>query len=81
VARSVIIAVVCVVKNGVVEANFHCELLVGGDDRGCSSILFLFKRIFSVVQLFDLVLLHDDFVGEDRPEYGSLPNKFGNLLL
>ena len=37
---------------------------------------FLFQRISVVVQRFNLVLLHDGFVG-----LGSLPNKFRNFLL
>jgi len=45
------------------------QLAIGGDDRGCSSILvFLFQRISVVVQRFNSVLLHDGFVDDDRPE-------------
>jgi len=36
-----------------------------GDVRASS---FLFQRISVVVQRFNLVLLHDGFVDDDRPE-------------
>jgi len=32
---------------------------------------FLFQRISVVVQRFDSVLLHDGFIDDDQPEYGS----------
>ena len=41
------------------------------EDVGAYS--FLFQRISVVVQRFNSVLLHDDFIDDYRPELGALP--------
>jgi len=42
-----------------------------GDVRASAS---LFQQIYVVVQRFNSVLLHNDFIHDDRPESGALPN-------
>jgi len=52
--------------------------VIGGDDRGCSSIFVFVSTDFrcgATVQRFNSVLLHDGFNDDDRPEWGALPNK------
>jgi len=41
---------------------------------------FLFKQISVAVRCFNSVLLHDGFIDDDRPEWGSIPNKFCGSL-